>query len=123
MDTAYGPSENLVWRALKRKILPFVPVFEKGERTDGTFSRSDVPRDDQNDRYICPGGKEMRHTRPTCSDPARNAPSWRSRKCRALKVDCIDGPSKAKSCPKSETRAIHRETYEMLFADLKRSLG
>lgn len=27
---------------------------------DGTFSRSDFTWDDENDRYICPGGKEMR---------------------------------------------------------------
>jgi hypothetical protein len=68
---------------------------------------------------------------------------------RALKSDCIDCPLKAKCCPKSETRAIHREKYEivrefsrqctasnfnqiasdrrkkvaMLFAHLKRILG
>lgn len=40
-DTAYGSTDNLVWLTLKRKILPFIPVFDKGERTDGTFS---VPR-------------------------------------------------------------------------------
>jgi len=39
------------------------------ERTDGTFSRSDFTWDDENDRYICPGGKEMRHTWRTYSDP------------------------------------------------------
>ena len=39
-DTAYGSSDNLVWLALKRKILPFISVFDKGERTDRTFSRS-----------------------------------------------------------------------------------
>ena len=44
-DTAYGSSDNLVWLALKRKILPFIPVFDKGERTDGTFSRSDLTWD------------------------------------------------------------------------------
>lgn len=40
-DRAYGSSDNLVWLTAKRKILPFIPVFDKGERTDGTFSRSD----------------------------------------------------------------------------------
>ncbi len=91
----------------------------------------------------------MKHTRRTYSDPARNAPSWRSRKYRALKVDCIACPLKAKCCPNTEARAIHREKYEvvrdfarqctasdfnqiasdrrkkveMLFAHLKRILG
>ena len=26
-DTAYGSEDNLVWLALKRQILPFIPVF------------------------------------------------------------------------------------------------
>ena len=113
-DTAFGSSENLVWLALKRQILPLSPVFDKGECTDRTFSRSDFTWDDENDRYICPGGKEMKHTRRTYSDPARNAPEWKARKYWALKSDCIDCSLKAKCCPKSETRAIHREKYEIV---------
>lgn len=27
-DTAYGAADNLVWLTLKRKILPFIPVFD-----------------------------------------------------------------------------------------------
>jgi hypothetical protein len=91
----------------------------------------------------------MMHTRRTYSDPARNAPEWKARKYWALKSDCIDCPLKAKCCPKSETRAIPLEKYEivrefarqctasdfnqtaskrrrkveMLFAHLKRILG
>ena len=65
---------------------------------------------------ICPGGKEMKHTRRTYSDPARNAPEWKARKYRALKSDCIDCPLKAKCCPKTEMRAIHREKYEIVRA-------
>ena len=113
-DTAYGSTDNLVWLTLGRKILPFIPVFDKGERTDGTFSRSDFTWDEKNDRYVCPEGKEMLHTRRTYSDPARNAPSWRSRKYRALRADCRDCPSKAECCPNSEARAIHREKYEIV---------
>lgn len=40
-DTAYGSENNLVEIVLKRQILPFIPVIDKGERTDGTLSRSD----------------------------------------------------------------------------------
>ncbi len=69
-DTAYGLSGNPVWLALKRKILPFIPVFDEGERTDGTYSGPDFTWDYENDRHICPGGKEIKHTRRTYSDPA-----------------------------------------------------
>jgi hypothetical protein len=148
-DTAYGSSDNLVWLTLKRQILPFIPVFDKGKRTDGTFSRSDFTWDDKNDRYICPGGKEMRHTWRTYSDPKRNAPAWKSRNYRARKSDCTGCALKAKCCPNAEPRSVHRDKYEivrdfarqctasefnpkaqarrkkveMLFAHLKRILG
>ena len=56
----------------------------------------------------------MLHTRRTYSDPTRNAPEWKARKYRALKADCVDCPLKAKCCPKSETRSIHREKYEVV---------
>lgn len=113
-NTAFGSSDNLVWLALKRKILPFIPESDKGERTDGTFSRSDFTWGDENDRNICAGGKEVKHTRRTYSDPARNAPSWRSREYRALKVGSIACLLKAKYCPNTEARAIHREKYEIV---------
>jgi hypothetical protein len=63
---------------------------------------------------ISAGGKEMKHTRRTYSNPARNAPEWKARKYRALKSDCIYCPLKAKCCPKSETRAIHQDKYELV---------
>ncbi|KIN73551.1 hypothetical protein Z949_2742 [Sulfitobacter guttiformis KCTC 32187] len=42
-DTTYGSEESLVELVWKRQILPFTPVIDKGERTDGTLSRSDLP--------------------------------------------------------------------------------
>ena len=148
-DTAYGSADNLVWLALKRQILPFIPVFDKSERKDGTWSRSDFTWDEDNDCFICPEGKELRHNRRAYSDTGRATQELKTRKYRALKADCVDCPSKAKCCPNSEVRAISREKYEivrdfarqctasefnpvaqsrrkkveMLFAHLKRILG
>jgi transposase len=148
-DTAYGSADNLVWLALKRKILPFIPVFDHSKRNDGTWSRSDFIWEEKNDRYICPEGKELRHTRRNYSDPTRNAPGLKAKNYGALKSDCRDCPSKAKCCPNTDARRIRREKYEivrdfarqcvasdynmtaqrrrkkveMLFAHLKRILG
>ncbi|SIT19232.1 hypothetical protein SAMN05421772_1532, partial [Paracoccus saliphilus] len=47
-DTAFGSEESLVEIVLKRQNLPFIPVIDKGERTDGTFSRSDFTWDEEN---------------------------------------------------------------------------
>jgi len=40
-DSAYGSAENLAWLVHERGIEPHIPVFDKSERRDGTFSRSD----------------------------------------------------------------------------------
>ncbi len=148
-DTAYGSSDNLVWLTLRRKILPFIPVFDHSKRKDGTWSRSDFTWDEDNDRYICPEGKELRHTRRNYSDPQRHKPKAGRRQYRSLKLDCQDCRSKPKCCPNTATRSINREEYEivrdfarlctasefnptaqrrrkkveMLFAHLKRILG
>ncbi|CUH37039.1 hypothetical protein JSE7799_01259 [Jannaschia seosinensis] len=53
-DTAYGSEESLVEIVLRRRILPFIPVIDKDESTDGTLSRSNFTWDEENDRYISP---------------------------------------------------------------------
>jgi len=64
-DTAYGSAEMLGWMVNEKAIEPHVPVWEKGERTDGTFSRSDFDFDEQADHYTCPNGKQLvRYRRP-----------------------------------------------------------
>jgi hypothetical protein len=40
-DSAYGSAANLAWLVKERQIEPHIPVFDKSNRTDGTFSRSD----------------------------------------------------------------------------------
>src|SRR5262245_16722693 len=40
-DTAYGTGKFLGWLVKVKKIIPHIPVWEKGDRQDGIFSRSD----------------------------------------------------------------------------------
>ena len=44
-DSAYGSAEMLNWLVHERGIAPHIPVFDKSERTDGTFSRADFTYD------------------------------------------------------------------------------
>ncbi len=113
-DTAYGSKEGLAEIVLKRQILPFIPVIDKGERTDGTLSRSDFTWDEENDRYICPNGKELRHTRRNYSDPERFSTEVKARRYRAAKADCQACPLKTQCCPNSETRSLQRGKYEIV---------
>jgi hypothetical protein len=59
-DTAYGTAEILGWMVNEKGIEPHVPVWEKGERSDGTFSRSDFVFDEEKDLYVCPNGKKLK---------------------------------------------------------------
>lgn len=149
-DTAYGSGDNLNWLVRTKKIVPFVPVFDKSTRTDGTWSRSDFTWDSENDRYLCPEGNELLQSRRNYSDPSRGKPKEGRRKYRALKLDCQACPSKPRCCPDAEARYVTREEHEdvrdlarecvasevyrkvagprrkkveMLFAHLKRILG
>jgi hypothetical protein len=122
---------------------------DKGERTDGTFSRSDFEWDEGNDRYTCPEGQHLLQSRRNYSDPRRKEPKTGRRRYRAIKAICDACPSKSKCCPNTNTRFIGREEHgdardlarlaaqspfnpkaqakrkkvEMLFAHLKRILG
>jgi transposase len=111
-DTAYGSSENLGWLVKERGIIPFIPVIDKSERTDGTWSRSDFEWDEANDQYICPEGNALRQFRRNYSDPNRGKQTGGTRKYRALTADCRACPSKDRCCPNMEFRTVTREEHE-----------
>jgi hypothetical protein len=58
-DAGYGSAEMLGWLVDERGIEPHVRVFDKSQRTGGTFSRSDFAYDPEGDLYVCPGEKEL----------------------------------------------------------------
>ena len=51
-DAGYGSAEMLGWLVEERGIEPYVKVFDKSERTDGTFSRSEFAFDPRGNFYI-----------------------------------------------------------------------
>jgi hypothetical protein len=48
-DTAYGSAANLDWLVNQQGIAPHVPVIDKSQREDGTFSREDFIYDAMRD--------------------------------------------------------------------------
>src|SRR5215211_441325 len=60
-DTAYGTGKFLGW-LVGAGITPHIPVWDKGSRDDGTFSRSDFAFDKEKNEYRCPDGKALRTT-------------------------------------------------------------
>ena len=56
-DTAYGTGKFLGWLVKEKKITPHIPVWDKGHREDGIFSRADFIWDKKLGVYVCPNGK------------------------------------------------------------------
>jgi transposase len=87
-DAAYGSAENLAWLVRERSIEPHIPVFDKSQRTDGTFSRSDFTYDHERDCYLCPAGKELRQRHKIYRVPRPFVDENGMMRYRASKLDC-----------------------------------
>ena len=148
-DTGYGSAEMLAWLVDERGIEPHIPVFDKSERTDGTFSRDDFTYDEEADVYVCPAGKELRKYRRAFTMPRTAVLKDNTVRYRASKRDCDACPMKPRCCPNAPARKVPRSIHEaardraraiarteayiisrrerkkveMLFAHLKRILG
>jgi transposase len=148
-DTGYGSAEMLGWLVDERAIEPHIPVFDKSERTDGTFSRADFVYDQEGDTYVCPAGKQLRKYRRPFAVPRIGVTKDNTVLYRASQRDCGACALKAKCCPNAPARKVPRSIHEaardkaraiakteaylvsrrerkkveMLFAHLKRILG
>ena len=79
-DVAYGTGEMLGW-LVDRDIDPHIPVWDKGKRDDGAFSRADFIYDKERDLYICPGISALARSSwrpPAGSIPTTSIAIWRA---------------------------------------------
>jgi IS5 family transposase len=111
-DAGYGSAEMLGWLVNERSIEPHVKVFDKSERTDGTFSRSDFTYDAEADLYVCPGGKELMTYRRAFATPRDGVMKNGAIPYRASKFDCDACALKPKCGPNMAAREIARSIYE-----------
>jgi hypothetical protein len=111
-DAAYGSAENLAWLVHERGIEPHVPVFDKSQRTDGTFSRDDFAYDHKRDCYICPAGKELRQRQKIYRMPRPFVDENGMTRYRASKLDCESCSLKPQCCPNAPARKILRSIHE-----------
>ena len=111
-DTAYGTAEMLGWMVNEKSIEPHVPIWEKGERTDGTFSRSDFVFDQAADHYTCPNGKQLMRYRRTFSRPRSGIGKDQTIRYRAEQRVCEACVYKQRCCPNTGRRTIPRSVHE-----------
>src|ERR1700681_2597573 len=102
-DTAYGTGKFLRF-VVDADIAPYIPVWDKSARKDGTFSRSDFAFDKDKNVYTCPAGKKLTTTGHASTDHIiRYLASIR---------DCKGCPLKAKCCPNMPYRRVTRDVNE-----------
>ena len=106
-DTAYGAAQNLHFLVDVKGIAPHIPVIDKSQRDDGTFSRDDFIYDEARDQYICPSGKILPRSSGARGPRGDDAISYFSRV-----ADCRVCPLKSKCCPHSPSRKITRHVHE-----------
>ena len=100
---AGGTGKMLGW-LVARGIDPHIPVWDKGKRSNGTFSRQDFAYDKERNVYICPKGKVLKTT-----DRLYEGKTFRY---RASKFDCDRCSQKQRCCPKTPARYVPRDINE-----------
>jgi transposase len=114
-DTAYGSGATLNWLVKDKKIAPHIPVIDKSNREDGTFSREDFTFDKERNVYTCPAGKLLTTTGKLVND-------GETLLYRGSMSDCRQCPLKERCCPNMPRRRIPRSIYEEA-RDLARALA
>jgi hypothetical protein len=103
-DTAYGSAATLDWIVNAKQIEPYIPVWDRSKREDGTFSRDHFTFDKSRNVYICPAFKTLTTTGKIVNDDQMLY--------RASKPDCDACPYKMRCCPKGPARKIPRSIHE-----------
>jgi hypothetical protein len=101
-DTAYGTGKFLGW-LVGTGITPQIPVWDKSNRKDGTFSRSDFTFARDRNVYVCPADKLLKTTGNGDDHAVRY---------HASKLDCSACPLKPRCCPNTPMRKVTRDLHE-----------
>ncbi|MCA0928816.1 transposase [Ruegeria profundi] len=110
-DTAYGSGEMLGW-LVGKGIEPHIPVIDKSERRDGTFSNAEFHYDPKRDEYTCPDGKALKKYWRKMKKPRDGVGKDGFRKYFARKQDCSACALKQQCTPNQPTRKISRHVHE-----------
>ena len=111
-DTADGSSKTLK-ALLDCNIDPHIPVWDKSQRTDGTFSKGDFIYDTDRDVYTCPNGNILKTTGNVHENTLRYLA--RAKDCRSCSL-------KDRCCTNTPQRKIPRDINEDA-RDYVRALG
>jgi len=111
-DMAYGTADFLGWMVNEQAIEPHVPVWDKTQRKDDTFSSSDFRWDEQANEYCCPQGQSLRSEWRAFKRPRTHITKANTIIYHASQSACGNCPMKARCCPHTPSRKIVRSIHE-----------
>jgi len=111
-DMAYGSAEMLGRIVKEKDIEPHLPVWDKTERADETFSRSEFRWNEQADEYRCAQGRPLRREWRRMKRPRTHITKSDTIIYRASQHDCAGCPLKHRCCPNTPMRKIARSIHE-----------
>ena len=111
-DTAYGAAPMLGWLVDEKGIAPHVPVWDKSQRKDATFSVGDFNWHPEDDIYQCPAGKPLSSRQRHFKGRQSKVTKANTIIYRATPSDCSVCPLKPQCCPNVASRKIARSIYE-----------
>jgi hypothetical protein len=111
-DTAYGTGPMLEWLVEDKGIEPHVPVWERTDRSDGTFSVTDFQWHEQANEYRCPRGEPLRSEWRIFKTPRSHVTLADTVIYRSSQRTCATCPLKPACCPNTPMRKIARSLYE-----------
>jgi transposase len=111
-DTNYGSAAMLGWLVNEKGIAPHIPVLDKTQRDDGTFSRSDFEWNEQANEYRCPQGHALRSEWRPFKNLRTHLTKADTIIYRSSQADCANCPIKARCCPYTPIRKIARSVHE-----------
>jgi len=111
-DTAYGTGPMLEWLVEDKGIEPHVPVWERTDRSDGTFSVTDFQWNEQANEYRCPRGEPLRSEWRIFKTPRSHVTLADTVIYRSSQRTCATCPLKPACCPNTPMRKIARSLYE-----------
>jgi len=111
-DMAYGAADFVGWMVNEKAIAPYVPVWDKTQRRDGTLSSSAFQWDEGANEYRCPQGQPLRSEWRIFKRPRTRITKANTVIYHATQAACGQCSMKAQCCPNTPRRRIARSIHE-----------
>jgi hypothetical protein len=96
----------------EKDIEPHVPVWDKTERKNDSFSNNDFHWNDEAEEYRCPAGNTLRSEWRAFKNERSHVTKANTIIFRSQQADCVACLMKPKCCPNTTFRKIARSVHE-----------